>query len=90
MLRHDLRAGRQRGTGNQDDELVPADAPQRVHVADGRAEAGGHGLKEFIADDVAEGVVDLLEVVEVDEEHGHGRLLLAGLGQEPLGPLEQQ
>ena len=59
--------------GADDDELVAAEAGHEVVGPDGVGEAVGHGQEEFVAGLVAEGVVDELEVVEVDEQHRHRR-----------------
>ena len=50
------------------DELIAPEAAERIGLADGAVKASGYGLQEFITDAVAEGVVDVLEVVEIDEE----------------------
>jgi len=57
-----------------DDELVAAEAGYEVVGPDGVRQPVGHGQEELVARLVAEGVVDELEVVEVDEQHRHGRL----------------
>lgn len=46
------------------DAITVAKAPQAV------AQTAGHRGEELVADPVAEGVVDVLEPVEVEEEHG--------------------
>ena len=55
----------------QDRELVAAEAGGGVAAADSTADPVGDGLQELVADGMAEGVVDRLEVVEVDEQHDH-------------------
>jgi hypothetical protein len=54
----------------QDHELVSSEAGERISGTDGPLEPFGGGVQELIAHDVPEVVVDLLEAVEVDEEHG--------------------
>ena len=58
-----------RHVAQHEDELVAADArdesPWRTAL-----EAAGHGEQEVVAEGVAEGVVDELEAVEVEEEKG--------------------
>lgn len=49
----------------------------------------GHRPEQLVADGVAKGVVHLLEVVEVEAEHGEAGLA-PGLGDRPLDPLAQQ
>src|SRR5271163_2543518 len=53
-----------------DEELVPALAKDAIVLAEAAYEAIGHGSEELVADDVAMGVVDVLEVVEVEEHQG--------------------
>ena len=56
-----------------DHELVAAEAGHRVVAADDAPEPFGHRDEERVADGVAPAVVDELEPVEVDEQHGHRR-----------------
>ena len=56
--------------GKQDAELVSAEARDRVAVTQRRAQALADVLEQVVALLVAEGVVDLLEAVEVDQQHG--------------------
>ncbi len=56
--------------GQHDGELVATEPGQDVAVADGGPEPDGDLLQEVVAAGVAEGVVDLLEPVEVDHEDG--------------------
>ena len=53
-------------------ELVTAEAGDDVAAAERRAQASGDGGQGVIADGVPEGVVDELEVVQVDEQHRDG------------------
>ena len=62
-----LRRGRRGGTHH--DELVAAQTGRRVRVAEDGLYAGRHLLQDEVADAVAEGVVDRLEPVEVEQEH---------------------
>ena len=55
--------------GRNDDELVAADARDEI-VADGSLKPAGDGAQELVADDVAEDVVGLLEMIEIDAQHG--------------------
>ena len=47
-------------------------------------------LQELVADAMAEGVVDVLESVEIDEQDGNRHLASAGSGKHLLGPVEDQ
>ena len=64
--------------GEQDAELVAAEAGDGVGGAQRRLEALGDLLEEHVAVVMAERVVDLLEVVEVHDHHG--RAAVAALG----------
>ena len=54
------------------------------------ARRGGDGLQELVADRVTEGVVDVLEAVEIDEQGGHRHIGAAGPGQHLFGAVEDQ
>ena len=58
-----------REVGEHDRELVAAEPGQRVALAQRAAEALGDDLEQLVAVVVPERVVDLLEAVEVDEQH---------------------
>ena len=62
---HDLALGRQ--VLEQERELVPAEPSDGVHRTQQRAEPLSERGQQPVADGVAAGVVDLLEVVEVEE-----------------------
>ena len=66
------RVGRLRHFGEQDQELVAAVAADRVGFAHRRRQALRGQLEHLVADRVAERVVDLLEVVEVQEQQRDG------------------
>ena len=55
-----------------DDELVTAETSEQRALPDGTADPLGHDGEQSVADAVPEAVVDRLEVVEVDEQQGHG------------------
>jgi len=61
------------GAGQQDRELVSPQARDDVAAAQAAAQQLGHAHDQAIAGLVAEGVVDELEVVEVQGEQGGGR-----------------
>ena len=54
----------------QHGELIAADPCQRVAIADAALKAPPHELQRDIAHLVPEGVIDRLEAVEVQHEHG--------------------
>ncbi|MNO34805.1 hypothetical protein D3C76_248490 [compost metagenome] len=55
--------------GQQDDELVAAQAGHGVDITHLLLQALGNALEQQVADRVAEAVVDVLETVEVKEQH---------------------
>ena len=62
------------------DELVAADARERVDVADRAPHAARDAAQQLVAERVAELVVHLLETVEVDVQRGRQRCRLRGWG----------
>ncbi len=64
--------------GQQHPELVTAQAGHDVVVTQHRRQPGPDLLQQLIAEMVAQGVVDLLEVVEVHEHHRDAALPQAG------------
>jgi hypothetical protein len=76
------------GAIGEHDELVAAEAGDGLALADRGAQAVGDRPQQLVAGTVAEGVVDGLEVVEVEEQgSGHGTLA-ARPHQELFGPVE--
>ena len=61
--------------GEHDTELVPAQPRQRVHVANSSGKPLGKGDQQPVTVGVAQGVIDLLEPVEVDHRDRAGSLL---------------
>ena len=61
-----------------DDKFVTAHAADDVAFAEAGAKAEGGSLEEAIAGVVAEGVVDVLEAVEVEHEDGDAALVAGG------------
>ena len=85
-----LGTGRKRELCGDDDELVAAEAPDRVGLAHDRVEPRGDRAQQIVAGGVAQRVVDRLEVVEIDEQRGDRRLLAAGADQHLLEAVEDQ
>lgn len=54
----------------QDDEFVAAHSGGGVQAAQQVAQPVGHGFEELVAGGVAQGIVDHLEAVEIEIEHG--------------------
>jgi hypothetical protein len=61
----------------QEHELVAAQSGHRVGRADHPGQALRKGAQQVVTGLVAVGVVDQLEVVEVEEHEGHGRAVAA-------------
>ncbi len=55
-------------------ELVAAEAGDRILGAHAGADAAGHMLQQLVAGGVSPRVVDWLEAVEIDEQHGRGQV----------------
>ena len=68
------------GRGGNDRELVAAEPGDHVVLPNARREALRDHREQLVAGGVAQAVVDRLEVVEVDEEHGE---VLAALLAQP-------
>lgn len=62
-------------------ELVSGFAGHRIALAHGRSQALSNSLQELVACGVAQSVVDLLEAIEVDEDHRQPVPIPMGLGQ---------
>ena len=71
-------------------ELIAAEARDQVVAAQGPAQALGDAANQLVADRVTEGVVDVLEVVEIDVEHRRGAASLPRLGDDRFEPLTEE
>ena len=65
-LGDELGAGIERGALDQDDKLVAAEACRGIAIANDSLEPRGDDSQEVVARGVSEGVVDMLEAVNVD------------------------
>ena len=74
----------------QDRELIPAQPGHRVALADAAHEPAGHDPDQRVAGRMAEGVVHLLELVEVDQKHGRMAGVTLGQGQRPAEPVAKE
>src|SRR6476620_11594064 len=70
-------------------EFVAAEARHQLVSAHHMAEPLGDRENELVADMVAERVVDVLEVIEVDEEYGGGGPAAAHFADQLLHPLAE-
>jgi hypothetical protein len=76
------------GVLQQHGELVTTKARHRVLRADAALDTPGHRSEQRVAHVVAERVVDCLEIIKVDKQHGKG---VAGRGaQRGVDPLAEQ
>ena len=73
-----------------DDELVAAQPGHGVARPQRRVDAARDADQHLVADVVAERVVDVLEPVEVDEQHGDGARAAVRAGQRGVEPVAQQ
>ena len=89
-LGDELGAAVRRRALDEDDELVTAEPGDRVAFAQGGEQAGRDRLQELVARFVAERVVDLLEAVEVEEQHGGLGAGAAGAGLHLLDAVEDE
>ncbi len=78
------------GDAGQVDELVAAEARDGVGVACHGAQALGDADEESVTRLVAEGVVHVLEVVEVDQEEGDASAVAACAGRGLRQPVAQE
>ena len=72
--------------GNDQRELVAAEAGDRGAARHRSHQALGHHLQQVITDGVTERVVDLLEAIDVEEDDGHSLALL----ERGLGPVAKE
>ena len=75
---------------DQHRELVTAEARRRVRLAHQAGEAARRRHEQLVADAVAHGVVDDLEVVEVDEQHARDQRRPPGGGELLGDPVLEQ
>ena len=83
-------AARAVDVGADDDELVAAQARDRVRRADRGGQPGREGQQHLVAGGVTERVVDHLEAVEVEHEHRDVDLLALPAGEREREPVERE
>ena len=86
----DSSSGSAGGALHHDDELVAAEPGHSVRLADDGLQVLGRSHEQLVAGLVAQGVVDPLDVVEVDEQDGDVAAVPARAGQRLLEPVQQQ
>ena len=75
---------------DDDGEFVAAEARDRVRFAHATADAARGLLQQFVADQVADRIVDDLEAVEIEEEHGEIVAALAAVAVQGQAQRRQQ
>ena len=78
------------GLVENDQELVAALPAHAVAAADCLFQAPRHLLQYSIAGDMTEGVVDGLEVVQIEKQHRHRPLLASGIDNRMLAAVARQ
>ena len=78
-LGHGQRPLQVRGVRGEDRELIATEACDEVAVAHRVREPFRHCLEQAVPGSVTKGVIDDLEVIEVDEEHRSDRVAIAQL-----------
>jgi len=71
-------------------ELIAAHPADRVCVAQRARHARGHCSQQPITDFMAEGIIDVLEIIEVDVERGAHRPVAAVAGQKLIDAVHDQ
>ncbi|MNZ73944.1 hypothetical protein D3C78_923780 [compost metagenome] len=86
------KAGDPRGIdpGQHQHELIAGQAPGDVRLPQHAMQALRHDLQQLIAGGVPQGIVDLLEAVQIDKQHRKLSLLLLHLDQAALGLSQQE
>jgi hypothetical protein len=89
-LRDELRRDFRGAALDEYDELVAAHASDRVHSAQRLGQPGSDGDEQPVPGSVAEGVVDVLEVVQVHEQGGTCGVVAAVTGEHLLDSVDHQ
>ena len=74
----------------ENDELVAAESPDGVARAQNAEQPSRHQLQQLVARPVSQGVVGVLEIVQIDEEGRHGGTRTPGPHQHLLCSVENQ
>ncbi len=78
------------GRFEQDDELVAAESGHRILGTDAVEQPRGRLLEQLVAGDMAERVIDHLEVVEIDEHHAETFARALGARQRQVQAVVEQ
>ena len=74
----------------ENDELVAAESPDGVARAQNAEQPSRHQLQQLVARPVSQGVVGVLEIVQIDEQGRHGGTRTSGPHQHLLRPVQDQ
>ena len=75
--------------GQQHGELIAAHARHRVAIAQALANAPPGFNQQLVTLGMAQGIVDFLEVIQINEEHGHALLVSRACSHFGLQPVAQ-
>ena len=95
MIESRIRLDKRRGVGrllhlrHDDGEFVAAEAGDGVGLARAAAQAVGDQLEQFVADRMAERIVDALELIEIEAQHREALAALDAL-ELVIQPLAQR
>ncbi len=89
-VREELGTAGRRPALDEHDELVTTETGDRVAFAQRAQQSSGHRLEQLVARLVAEGVVHLLEAVEIHEQRRGLGAVAPGAGQHLLDPVEDE
>ena len=78
------------GTGQHNHELVPSQSGQGIGAANALREPPRHLLEKSVPELVPLGVVDVLEIVEIEEQNGNRLLRTVGQGQGFLQTIQKE
>jgi hypothetical protein len=76
--------------GQYDNELIAAEAGNRIAFMDARFETCRHGTQQGVAKAVAETVIDLLETVKVDQQNGGDMPVMCAVRDRLSQPVDEQ
>src|SRR6516225_6591632 len=86
---HGLQRITVRGAGHDDGEFVAAEAGNEIVASYDLTQASRDIENELITDMVAERIVDVLEMIEIDVEYGRSRAAIAHFGNGAFRPLRK-
>jgi hypothetical protein len=69
-----------RQTFEQHDEFVSADTRRRVDLPQLASQASGYGDEQFVTRRMAEGIVDVFEIIKIEEKYCAGTVVALGQG----------